>query len=142
MEELQLKFETKNAIKKEFTIINISIICFCLILIIIRWINIFNKNIVFINNEVTSHISNFSLSMILYVYCGEIMLFYDVKFKHVILLGISLILGNFACELFLSFLNTKDILDAVYGLIGCILPFPYLMLTKRLGIVPNNKNIK
>lgn len=132
-----MKWEPKCDVKREFGIIYLLLICFCLILSTIRWINSFNRDIVFINNEVTSHISNLSLSMMLYLYWGQMMLLYDVKFKYIILVGISLILGNFVYELFLSILNTKDIIDAIYGLIGCILSFSYLALTKKFGLILN-----
>ncbi|MGU8944381.1 hypothetical protein ACV3VR_15020 [Clostridium perfringens] len=62
---------------------------------------------------------------------------FDVKFRYVIALGISLILGNFIYELFLSVINTKDIIDAIYGLAGCLLSFIYLVLMKKYGLILN-----
>ncbi|EGT5620051.1 hypothetical protein BUL45_13390, partial [Clostridium perfringens] len=62
---------------------------------------------------------------------------FDVKFRYVIALGISLILGNFIYELFLSVINTKDIIDAIYGLAGCLLSFIYLALLKKYGLILN-----
>lgn len=59
-----MKLKYKYNIKKEFNICYLSLVCFCLILIIIRWINSSNSDIVFINNTITSHISNFSLSIL------------------------------------------------------------------------------
>ena len=126
-----MKLKYKYNIKKEFNICYLSLVCFCLILIIIRWINSFNSNIVFINNTITSHISNFSLSILFYLFYGYIIILFDVKFRYVIALGISLILGNFIYELFLSIINIKDIIDAIYGLVGCLLSFVYLALLKR-----------
>ncbi|MCX0369614.1 hypothetical protein QTH27_08410 [Clostridium perfringens] len=49
----------------------------------------------------------------------------------------SLILGNFVYELFLSVINTKDIVDAMYGLAGCLLSFVYLALLKKYGLILN-----
>ncbi len=118
---------------------HLLLICFCLILTIIRWRNSFNSDIVFINNTITSHISNFSLSMLLYLTYGQIMLLYDIKFKYVILVGISLILGNFVYELFLDILNTKDIVDGIYGLIGCVLSFQHLFLMKKFVLILNQQ---
>lgn len=132
-----MKLKYKYNIKKEFNICYLSLVCFCLILIIIRWINSFNSNIVFINNTITSHISNFSLSILFYLFYGYIIILFDVKFRYVIALGISLILGNFIYELFLSIINTKDIIDAIYGLVGCLLSFVYLALLKKYGLILN-----
>ncbi len=132
-----MKLKYKYNIKKEFNICYLSLVCFCLILIIIRWINSFNSNIVFINNTITSHISNFSLSILFYLFYGYIIILFDVKFRYVIALGISLILGNFIYELFLSVINTKDIIDAIYELAGYLLSFIYLALLKKYGLILN-----
>lgn len=132
-----MKLKYKYNIKKGFNICYLSLVCFCLILIIIRWINSFNSNIVFINNTITSHISNFSLSILFYLFYGYIIILFDVKFRYIIALGISLILGNFVYELFLSIINTKDIIDAIYWLTGCLLSFVYLALLKKYGLILN-----
>ena len=132
-----MKLKYKYNIKKEFNICYLSLVCFCLILIIIRWINSSNSDIVFINNTITSHISNFSLSILFYLFYGYIIILFDVKFRYVIALGISLILGNFIYELFLSVINTKDIIDAIYELAGYLLSFIYLALLKKYGLILN-----
>lgn len=132
-----MKLKYKYNIKKEFNICYLSLVCFCLILIIIRWINSSNSDIVFINNTITSHISNFSLSILFYLFYGYIIILFDVKFRYIIALGISLILGNFVYELFLSIINTKDIVDDIYGLAGCLLSFIYLVLMKKYGLILN-----
>ncbi|EGT3606973.1 hypothetical protein E5N06_13805 [Clostridium perfringens] len=71
------------------------------------------------------------------MFYGYIIILFDVKFRYVIALGISLILGNFIYELFLSVINTKDIIDAIYGLAGCLLSFIYLALLKKYGLILN-----
>ncbi|MBI6038239.1 hypothetical protein H8J74_04005 [Clostridium perfringens] len=71
------------------------------------------------------------------MFYGYIIVLFDVKFRYVIVLGMSLILGNFVYELFLSVINTKDIVDAMYGLAGCLLSFVYLALLKKYGLILN-----
>ncbi|EGT0015022.1 hypothetical protein CYK82_10285 [Clostridium perfringens] len=71
------------------------------------------------------------------MFYGYIIILFDVKFRYVIALGISLILGNFIYELFLSIINIKDIIDAIYGLAGCLLSFVYLALLKKYGLILN-----
>ncbi|NGT52135.1 hypothetical protein G6Z12_09315 [Clostridium perfringens] len=71
------------------------------------------------------------------MFYGYIIILFNVKFRYVIALGISLILGNFIYELFLSVINTKDIIDAIYGLAGCLLSFIYLVLMKKYGLILN-----
>ena len=75
--------------------------------------------------------------MLFYLFYGYIIVLFDVKFRYVIVLGMSLILGNFVYELFLSVINTKDIVDAMYGLAGCLLSFVYLALLKKYGLILN-----
>ncbi|MDB8803609.1 MULTISPECIES: hypothetical protein [Romboutsia] len=70
------------------------------------------------------------------------MVLFDIKFQYVIVLGISLILGNFVYELFLSIINTKDIVDAIYGLAGSLLSFIYLVLMKKYGLILNEQKDK
>ncbi|MCH1959912.1 MULTISPECIES: hypothetical protein [Romboutsia] len=70
------------------------------------------------------------------------MVLFDIKFQYVIVLGISLILGNFVYELFLSIINTKDIVDAIYGLAGSLLSFIYLVLMKKYGLILNEQEDK
>ncbi|MDB8796190.1 hypothetical protein PN279_06405 [Romboutsia sp. 1001216sp1] len=53
-----------------------------------------------------------------------------------------MILGNFAYELFLSIINTKDIVDAIYGLAGSLLSFIYLVLMKKYGLILNEQEDK
>ncbi|MDB8801094.1 hypothetical protein PN294_02720 [Romboutsia sp. 1001216sp1] len=53
-----------------------------------------------------------------------------------------MILGNFAYELFLSIINTKDIVDAIYGLAGSLLSFIYLVLMKKYGLILNEQKDK
>ena len=127
----------KYTIKNEFNVYYILLLGFCFALTIIKWVNIFNSDIVFINNAVTSHISNFSLSILLYLVLGYIFILFDVKFQYVIALGISFILGNFIYELFLSILNVKDVIDAIYGTAGTFLSFIYLVLMKKYGLILN-----
>ncbi|ATD49661.1 hypothetical protein XA71_08675 [Clostridium perfringens A] len=71
------------------------------------------------------------------MFYGYIIILFDVKFRYVIALGISLILGNFIYELFLSVINTKDIIDAIYELAGYLLSFIYLALLKKYGLILN-----
>ncbi|HAT4298421.1 TPA: hypothetical protein I9063_001791 [Clostridium perfringens] len=71
------------------------------------------------------------------MFYGYIIILFDVKFRYVIALGISLILGNFIYELFLSVINTNDIIDAIYELAGYLLSFIYLALLKKYGLILN-----
>lgn len=83
------------------------------------------------------HISNFSLSYLLYVGIGYFRLMMGVKFKFLIYFGIVLLLANLIYELFISILNTPDITDAYFGFAGIFLGFLFLYSVYRFGLKPN-----
>lgn len=56
--------------KKVTRIVYNFLILFVAILTFIRWISIFNNDIVVINAEINSHISNFALSLVFYLSVG------------------------------------------------------------------------
>lgn len=103
------------------------------LLTVLRWISAFNSHVMVINPEINAHISNFSLSLILYLAIGFTWTLQGVKFKYVAGLGVLLILANILCETVMGFMNTPDILDAVYGVLGTILGFCFLAVSKRYG---------
>lgn len=51
-------------LKKSYMIVQLLLVCFGLALTIIIWLNVFSSNIFVINTEITSHITNFSLSLL------------------------------------------------------------------------------
>lgn len=119
--------------KNSTTISLITIFTLSFILIIIRWINIFNKNILVISKEINSHITNFTLSLIICTLIGYLLLCFNKKYKTIIILGIILISTNLLYETLLPFLNTIDIIDALYGIIGVILSMIYLYIVNKKG---------
>lgn len=119
---------------KLFTTISLAtIFLFCLILVVIRWINIFNKNIFVVNEIVNSHITNFTLSVLLCVLIGYFLLLAGKKYISNIILGVLLVLANFIYEVFLPILNTTDTIDAVYGFVGVLISLIYLYLISKYG---------
>lgn len=120
--------------KKITNILYYSLILFGALLTIIRWISAFNSHIVVINEEINSHISNLSLSLIVYLAIGFTWTLQGIKFKRVTLLGIIMIIANILCETVMGFMNTPDIVDAVYGVIGTIIAFCFLSASKKYGL--------
>ena len=119
--------------KNSTTISLITIFTLSFILVIIRWINIFNKNIYVITEEINSHITNFTLSLIICTLIGYLLLCFNKKYKTIIILGIILISTNLLYETLLPFLNTIDFIDALYGIIGVILSMIYLYIIDKKG---------
>ncbi len=118
-----------------------SIIGYLLILgisiyfIIARWINVLSPDFMFLTKDMQSHISNFVISLLLYYQLGFLGLLYGRPFRYIIFLGLSLIGANLICETMITFLNTPDIIDAVYGIVGILAAFTFLYLTYRYGLV-------
>lgn len=130
-----MKLTYKYRLKKSFHIGYIILLCLGFLLTIGRWYSVIDTNFVVINAEIHSHISNFSLSMIFYLGLGYIWLLYGVRFKFVVMLGIFAIISNLICETLMGFMNTTDIVDAVYGIAGVVIVFLYLSAVNKYGLV-------
>lgn len=83
------------------------------------------------------HISNFSLSYLLYSGIGYFWLMMGVKFKSIIVFGIAMLLANLVYELYLPILNTPDIVDVYFGFAGTLLGFVFLFFVYRFGLKIN-----
>ena len=119
--------------KKITTITLLSIFTICFVFVILRWANIFNENIFVITKEINSHITNFTISLMLCTLVGYLMLSLNKKYSFVIILGIFIIIANLVYETLLPIINTIDIIDAVYGIIAVILSFIYLYFINIYG---------
>ena len=129
MKKLETKLSTSISL--------VSIFIFCFILVVIRWINIFNSYIFVINETINSHITNFTLSVLLCVLIGYLLQLFGKKYNSNIVVGMVIILSNFIYEIFLPILNTTDIVDAVYGLVGTIISLIYLYIISKYGFKTN-----
>lgn len=127
--------KAKYNIKKTYRIIQYILLFFGFIFGVIRWLKVFNNSFVVITLEITSHISNFSLSLLAYLVIGSLWLTSGVKFSYITGLGIFLIAANFICETLMAFINTTDIIDAIYGTGGTVLVFIYLYCVNRNGLM-------
>ena len=127
------KLETK--LSTSISLMSIFILCF--ILVVIRWINIFSNNIFVINQTINSHITNFTLSVLLCVLIGYLLQVFGKKYNSNIVLGMVIILSNFIYEIFLPIINATDIVDAIYGIVGTIISLIYLYIISRYGFNPN-----
>ena len=126
----------KYTLKKKFVIGHYLLLILGVLLTIGRWLSVPFPDFVVINQEIHSHISNFSLSMLFYLVIGYTWLLSGVKFGYVTLLGGILLVGNLVCETLMGFMNTTDIIDAVYGAVGTLVSFAYLLAAFRYGLIP------
>jgi hypothetical protein len=56
-----------------------------------------------------------------------------VKYRYIAGLGAVMIAANLICETLLSFINTVDIVDFVYRLVGVVLVYIYFCCAERSG---------
>ena len=105
----------------------------CFILGIIRWINIFNENVFVISKKINSHITNFNISFMLCTLIGYLLLCYRKKYWIIVIVGLVLISINLIYETIFPFINTVDLIDVVYGVVGVIISLIYLLFINKKG---------
>ena len=132
-----MKTGYKYSPKKPTIIVYMILICIGLLLTIGRWVSVFNNDFVIFNDEINSHISNLSLSLLIYLTVGYLLLLLGVRFQIIIILGVFLIVANLISETFIGFMNTPDIIDAIYGIIGISVAFLFLFVTNKFGLIQN-----
>lgn len=125
----------KFQVSKPFNIVYILLLLLGLFLTIGRWTSQFS-DFVIINSEINSHISNFSLSLMAYLGIGFIWLLSGVKFNYITVLGLVFIAGNLFCETLMTILNTPDIVDAYFGIVGTLISYLFLFVTQKYGLAP------
>ena len=119
--------------KKNTTITLVMVFTVCFILGIIRWMNIFNENVFVITKEINSHITNFTISLMLCTLIGYLLLCYRKKYWIIVIVGLVLISINLIYETIFPFINTVDLIDAVYGVVGVIISLIYLLFINKKG---------
>ena len=131
--KINTKYDTKKSVKIIFTVL----IFVGFLLTVGRWHSVFNNKFVVITAAINSHISNFSFSLISYTGIGYFWLLCGVKFRFIMFLGVFMIFANFVCESpLMAFMNTPDIVDAVYGTVGIAVSFVFLLVTNKQGLIP------
>lgn len=123
----------KRKPKRATTISFVTIYLFCLVLIGLRWIHIFNETVFVVNEEITSHITNFTLSVLLCLLIGYFLLSVGKKYRTNVIAGVLLVCANWIYEMWLPILNTTDPIDAVYGTVGVLISLVYLYFIGRYG---------
>tara|TARA_R110002073_G_scaffold72537_1_gene177735 strand:+ start:778861 stop:779295 length:435 start_codon:yes stop_codon:yes gene_type:complete len=84
------------------------------------------------------HISNLSLTAILFSTVAYVWLLMGVKLRAILLLGIFFIAINSITETWVSVLNTRDPLDLVYGIVGVLIGLVFILsITYLKGLTAN-----
>lgn len=89
--------------------------------------------------EYQTHISNFTISYVLFAGIGYLWLMLGIDLRMVLALGGVVLMANWIYELFIPVLNVPDTVDALYGTAGTLTGLALLLLIKRFGIRPTGK---
>ncbi len=81
-----------------------------------------------------THVLNFSLSYLLLAGAGYLWVLLGVRLRVVAWAALALAVANVAYEGWLPLLNTRDPVDAMYGVAGTALAFAWLWLVTRYGL--------
>lgn len=135
-----MKITTKYRLKSCALAGLVALYCVGFLLTIGRWYSVIDSDFVVLTADIHSHISNFSLSILVYLSIGYMWLSFGVKFRFVALLGMLMVIANFICETLMGFMNTTDIIDAIYGTIGIAITFVYLFFTYKYGLLSKNED--
>lgn len=84
--------------------------------------------------QVGSHFSNFAISYLIVAGPGLMNLVLGAPFAAIWLIAGGMIFANLLAEFAVTFINTKDPLDAAYGIAGTLLALGLLLLIKRYGL--------
>ncbi|MGB4759047.1 MAG: hypothetical protein WBP26_03235 [Candidatus Saccharimonadales bacterium] len=85
--------------------------------------------------EIGLHLSNFAISYLIVAGPGLMNLVLGAPFLAVWLIAGGMVFANLLAEFALTVINTKDPLDAVYGIAGTLLAVGLLLLIKCYGLV-------
>lgn len=83
-----------------------------------------------------THVFNFSLSYLLLAGVGFLWVMMGVKLRHVAWAAVAVAAANVAYEFLLPLLNTRDPIDAGYGIAGALCAFAWLWIIIRFGLKP------
>jgi hypothetical protein len=126
----------KYAPKLSYTLAFFLLLGACVLLMVGRWSSFLTGIALFLDSGFQKHLSNFSISLFIYLIAGYAGLLRGIHFFCIIGFGVLLVLSNFICETLVFTMNTPDMADAIYGTLGSALAFLYLLTTKLWGLRP------
>ena len=89
-----------------------------------------------------SHVSNFIISYNIVAAIAFIWLLQGASLKMCLWLCLAFIIINIGVERFVTVLNTRDIMDAGYGIAGTLLAFCFAWIVKQSGLKEYQQPLK
>ena len=137
-----MKKKAKYTPKKLTVVAYMALIAIGVLLEIGRWHSVSNESFVLITEEIDSHLSNFTISFMLYLGMGYPWILLGAKVRSIAILGLFIGVANFMCETLMAFMNTIDVVDAIYGIIGTMLGFVFLLIVIEYGLQKNKSTVE
>ncbi len=126
---------SKFDFKKKYLIIYLCLIVFDAFLMLCRWLGHIVPNVRLLPDFLLDHITNFALCMLLLLIFGITVLSFGGKLRSITAAALIMSVLNIVYECFLPILNTPDILDAVFGVIGVAVAYVFLIILRKNGLI-------
>ena len=124
---------SKFDFKKKYLIIYLCLIVFDAFLMLCRWLGHIVPNVRLLPDFLLDHITNFALCMLLLLIFGITVLSFGGKLRSITAAALIMSVLNIVYECFLPILNTPDIPDAVFGVIGVAVVYVFLIMLRKTG---------
>ena len=126
---------SKFDFKKKYLIIYLCLIVFDAFLMLCRWLGHIVPNVRLLPDFLLDHITNFALCMLLLLIFGITVLSFGGKLRSITAAALIMSVLNIVYECFLPILNTPDIPDAVFGVIGVAVAYFFLIIIRKNGLI-------
>ena len=126
---------SKFDFKKKYLIIYLCLIVFDAFLMLCRWLGHIVPNVRLLPDFLLDHITNFALCMLLLLIFGITVLSFGGKLRSITAAALIMSVLNIVYECFLPILNTPDIPDAVFGVIGVAVVYVFLIMLSKNGLI-------
>lgn len=126
---------SKFDFKKKYLIIYLCLIIFDAFLMLCRWLGHIVPNVRLLPDFLLDHITNFALCMLLLLIFGITVLSFGGKLRSITAAALIMSVLNIVYECFLPILNTPDIPDAVFGVIGVAVAYVFLIILRKNGLI-------
>ena len=126
-----LKFD----FKKKYLVIYLCLIVFDAFLMLCRWLEHIVPDVRLLPGFLLDHITNFALCMLLLLIFGMTVLSFGGKLRSITAAALVMSVLNVVYECFIPILNTPDILDAMFGIIGVAIAYVFLIMLRKNGLI-------
>ena len=121
--------------KKKYLVIYLCLIVFDAFLMLCRWLEHIVPDVRLLPGFLLDHTTNFALCMLLLLIFGMTVLSSGGKLRSITAAALVMSVLNIVYECFIPILNTPDILDAMFGVIGVAIAYVFLIMLRKNGLI-------